>query len=151
MLATTHLNLSDASTIESLRAALERWRGRNEGHHHEKRNRDRSPYYAQPIVSLHPKGATEMRFRAWARDLSRSGVCLLLPRKLTAMSSQSTFRNTIDVWGILNVGDELAVGLEKDPDDPIWLVGVVRRLREFQSVALECGVQFVERALGPRA
>lgn len=146
MAVATHRSLADPPTIEQLRRTLERWRQINDGHHNEKRKATRRPYAAQPLVSLCTEGGAPVHFHAWARDISEFGICLLMPRELVSVASDDTAGERISVGGLVALGGELLVGLPtKATNDYLWVRGAVKRLRSFRTVAMECGVEFLDR------
>jgi hypothetical protein len=142
----THYSLSDEATMERLRSTLERWRQINDGHHNEKRKVLRRPFISQPFVAIHIGDEEVVAFHAWSRDISELGVCLLMPRELAPVMNDDRAR-IVDLSDVIHVGREFAIGLPTSPGeaDPIWLRGQIKRLRPFHDVALECGVEFVDR------
>ncbi|MEQ8788647.1 MAG: PilZ domain-containing protein [Pirellulaceae bacterium] len=151
----THENPTAEEDLERMRDMLDQWRRLSTGKRDERRCLPRHDYATTAIVSVDytPSDAKEESgpklqavFESWTRDLSATGVSLLFPRHLSPQSESKHERaETIDLYEVLNRGDEIQVGLPKSAGRILWMRSVIRRLRRVQDFVLDCGVQFAER------
>lgn len=135
--------------IQEVLASLERWSARTKEHVTYSRKSERHDFQKDLLVEISLAGektkkATRQWFKVKSRNLSRSGVGIVLPPMFIPrlFGDDTPFVRGDEAF---RVGVELIVKLVP-PDGPIILIrSVVKRVRTIHLGFLEAGLRFLER------
>ncbi len=134
---------ANAETVESVLCALDRWTARNDGHHTEKRVTQRHSYRVRvEVTAQHASIPTPIRFSAFTRDISVSGLSFVVAKNIPSDASGQVVQAT----ALLQLEKVVSICLPHGDHD-MSLVAEIRRLRKVHDNLYECGVRFVERDL----
>jgi len=141
-----------SATLNSVLDVLNRWSGRCEDHHSNKRRHTRGVYEAKVLAAIStekldnfpiPSGR-RLTFEVWARNLSRDGISLVAaPYFVPPTISDETPR--LNAAQVIQPGRTIELRLELPGQKQMWLEGQVVRVRTVHDGFVECGVRFTRR------
>ncbi|PHS16935.1 MAG: hypothetical protein COA78_03525 [Blastopirellula sp.] len=149
----THVPLQKQSDKERAFQAFEKWSKINEGHHNEKRIGERYHYHGLPVVTFTTLGLVNdtkleelVCIEVFAKDISTNGAAFLCSDELRPIGSFSSNINQLQLSKCISVKDQIALGLQIEPNQWTWLHANVVRIRKALAGFIDVGLEFTGRA-----